>query len=61
MPGISKRIISFAKFYNQLKFLVIVVRSFVKWAPYVATSNPTVGRGDWSFVGDHINQGLMSK
>jgi hypothetical protein len=32
MPGISNRTISFAKFFNQLKFLVTVV-SFVKQAP----------------------------
>jgi hypothetical protein len=39
MPGISYRIISFAKLYNQMKFLVTVVSSFVKWAP-VQYKNP---------------------
>jgi hypothetical protein len=30
MSGISKRIVSFAKFYNQLKFLVAVISLLVK-------------------------------
>jgi hypothetical protein len=33
MPKILNKIISFAKFYNQLKFLVANVSSFVKRAP----------------------------
>jgi hypothetical protein len=33
MPGISNRIVKFAKFYNQLKILVVVVSPFVKRAP----------------------------
>jgi hypothetical protein len=33
MPGISNRIVSFAKSYNQMKFLVIFVISSVKWFP----------------------------
>jgi hypothetical protein len=33
MQGSWKRIVSFANFYNQLKIPVLVISSFVKWAP----------------------------
>jgi hypothetical protein len=33
MPGISNRIVAFANFYNQLKFLIVVLGPFVKRDP----------------------------
>ena len=42
MSGISNRFVSFANFYNQLKFPVVVESSFVKWVPglyFVAKAN----------------------